>query len=59
MYIVENIKEKEAQKILPHLKGRVAVMAIEGEKLSSEGLATLIKDYKDRTGITVPDSVML
>ncbi len=48
---IESIKEKEAQKILPHLKGKVAVMAIEGKKLSSEGLATLIKDYKDTSGV--------
>ena len=45
------IKEKEAQKILPHLKGKVAVMAIEGKKLSSESLADLIKTYKDQTGV--------
>ncbi len=46
-----NIKEKEGQKIIPNLKGKVVVMAIEGKKTSSEDLAELIKTYKDQTGV--------
>ena len=45
---IENIKEKEGQKILPHLKGYVVAMAIEGQKFTSEGLAKFIKDLTDR-----------
>ena len=36
------IKEKEAENLMPHLKGKVVVMAIEGKKLSSEDLAKKI-----------------
>lgn len=36
---IEIIKEKEADRILPHLKGHVFSMAIEGRALSSQGLA--------------------
>ena len=34
-----SIKEKECEKILPHLKGKVFAMAIEGRKTSSEKFA--------------------
>lgn len=42
------IKEKEAERILPHLKGHVFAMAIEGKKTSSESLAKTIKDLSDK-----------
>ena len=39
-FATENIiKEKEAERILPNLKGYVFSMAIEGKKTSSEGFA--------------------
>ncbi len=41
--LIEVIKEKEADKILPNLKGYIYCMAIEGKKLSSQGLAEEIK----------------
>lgn len=44
---IEIIKEKEAQKILPHIKGKTIVMAIEGKKISSEKLASLILDFQN------------
>lgn len=44
---IEIIKEKEAQKILPHIKGKTIVMAIEGKKISSEKLASLILDCQN------------
>jgi 23S rRNA (pseudouridine1915-N3)-methyltransferase len=44
---IEIIKEKEAQKILPHIKGKTIVMAIEGKKISSETLASLILGYQN------------
>ena len=37
--IINLIKEKEAERILPHLKGYVISMAIEGKKTSSTGFA--------------------
>ena len=42
-----SIKEKEGDKILPHLKGHVVAMAIEGAKLSSEKLSEYIKRLTD------------
>ena len=42
------IKEKEGEKILPHLKGFVFAMAIEGKKTSSEKFAEKIKTLSDR-----------
>lgn len=41
--IISSIKEKEAERILPHLKGHVIAMAIEGKKTSSENLAKSIE----------------
>lgn len=41
------IKEKEAERIIPHLKGYVFAMAIEGKKISSEKLASLLKKLAD------------
>ena len=46
--IIENIKNKEGEKILPHLKGKVFAMAIEGKKMSSEKLASTIKEIADK-----------
>lgn len=48
--IVSVIKEKEAEKILPHLKGKIVAMAIEGKKFSSEKLAKTIKEVCDLGG---------
>lgn len=45
---IKQIKEKEGEKILPHLKGQVFAMAIEGKKLSSESLANTIKNLSDK-----------
>jgi 23S rRNA (pseudouridine1915-N3)-methyltransferase len=45
--VIENVKNKEGEKILPHLKGRVFAMAIEGKKYSSEKFAVKIKDFID------------
>ena len=44
---IKQIKEKEAEKILPHLKGYVFAMAIEGKKLSSENFASTLKKLSD------------
>ena len=41
------IKEKEAERILPYLKGYVFAMAIEGKKTSSEKLALSLKKLAD------------
>ena len=49
--LIENIKEKEGEKILSNLKGYVVAMAIEGKKLSSEKLAGLIKSVADTSGV--------
>ena len=45
--MLDVIKEKEAERILPNLKGFVFAMAIEGEKLSSENFAKKIKNLTD------------
>lgn len=42
------IKEREGARILPHLKGKVMVTAIEGKKYSSEKLAQKIKEFIDQ-----------
>ena len=44
---VEKIKQKEAERILPHLKGFVFATAIEGEGLSSKAFAQKIKTLGD------------
>lgn len=48
---INTIKQKEAQKILPHLKGKIVALAIEGRKFSSEDFSALINEYKDSTGV--------
>lgn len=45
---IKQIKEKEGEKILPHLKGYVFALAIEGKKLSSESLARILKNISDK-----------
>ena len=45
------IKEREGERILPHLKGRVFAMAIEGKKRSSEEFARLIQTAADSVGV--------
>ena len=44
---IKIIKEKESERILPHLKGYVFAMAIEGKKFSSENFAKTIKNLTD------------
>ena len=46
--LIESIKEKEADKILPHLKGYVYCMAIEGKKMTSEQFAGQLKALIDQ-----------
>ena len=48
--LISVIKEKEGEKILPHLKGKVVAMAIEGKKYSSEKLADTLKEVCDVGG---------
>ena len=44
---IKIIKEKESERILPHLNGYVFAMAIEGKKFSSENFAKTIKNLTD------------
>ncbi len=46
--VIEIIKERECERILPHLKGQVYAMAIEGKKYSSETFAKEIKTLIDK-----------
>ena len=49
---IKTIKEKESERILPHLKGYVFVSAIEGKKFSSEKFASALKELTDNgTGV--------
>ena len=45
--LIDTIKEREAERILPKLKGYIFAMAIEGKKFSSEKLASTIKTLAD------------
>lgn len=45
------IKEREGERILPHLKGRVFAMAIEGKRSSSEEFSRLIQTAADSVGV--------
>lgn len=48
-----NILEKEGEAILKEVKGKVYALAIEGKKISSDGLKDIIKKSKDAgEGIT-------
>lgn len=44
---IEIIKEKECERIMPHLKGYIFALAIEGKKMSSESFASSIKTLVD------------
>lgn len=46
--LISVIKEKEAERILPHLKGYVFAMVIEGKKFSSERFASELKGIIDK-----------
>ena len=48
---IEDLIKKEGKKILPVLKGKVVVLAIEGKKRSSEDFASLVKSISDTTGV--------
>lgn len=45
------IKEREGERILPHLKGKVFAMAIEGKKRTSEEFSRLIQNAADNGGV--------
>lgn len=45
--LINTIKEKEADRILPHLKGYVYCMAIEGKQFTSEQFSSQIKSLID------------
>lgn len=45
--LIQTIKEREADRILPHLKGYVFAMAIEGSKTDSQKFANQIKSLID------------
>ena len=49
--LIETIKEREGARILPHLKGYVLAMAIEGKKYSSQKLAEKLKNLSDTGGV--------
>lgn len=49
--LAEIIKEREGERILPHLKGYVLAMAIEGKKYSSVKLAERIKNLSNTGGV--------
>ena len=49
--LIETIKEREGERILPHLKGYVLAMAIEGKKYSSVKLAEKIKNLSNTSGV--------
>ncbi len=40
--IIKTIKDREAERIKPHLKGHVVALAIEGKKYSSENFAKML-----------------
>ncbi len=45
--IIKTILEKEAERIKPHLKGKVIALAIEGKKYSSKSFSEMIKKSVD------------
>ena len=51
--IIEIIKEKECQRIMPHLKGTVLALAIEGKKYDSNTFAEAIQKFIDQSGGTI------
>lgn len=48
--LIETIKEREADRIEPHLKGAVYALAIEGKKFSSEAFAAEIEKAAVKNG---------
>ena len=51
--IIEIIKERECQRIFPHLKGIVIALAIEGKKYDSTAFAKAIQKFTDQSGGTI------
>ena len=51
--IIEIIKEKESQRILPNLKGCVLALAIEGKKYDSNSFAKAMQKFIDQSGGTI------
>ncbi len=51
--IIEIIKERESQRILPHLKGTVLALAIEGKKYDSNAFAKAVQKFTDQSGGTI------
>ncbi len=45
---IEIIKEREAERLKPHLKGYIIALAIEGKKYSSQGFADLLGSLIDK-----------
>lgn len=45
---IKIIKEKEAERLKPYLKGHVIALAIEGKKYSSEGFAKMLRELLDK-----------
>ena len=51
--IIEIIKEKECQRIMPHLKGTIIALAIEGKKYDSNSFSKTLQKFIDQSGGTV------
>ncbi len=51
--IISQIKEREADRILPHLKGQVFVLDINGKKYSSISFSNVIKNTVDSGGSVI------
>ncbi len=51
--IIEIIKEKECQRIMPHLKGTILALAIEGKKYDSNTFSKSLQKFIDQSGGTV------
>ena len=48
--VIEIIKERECQRILPHLKGTIIALAIEGKKYDSNNFAKSLQKHIDQSG---------
>ena len=51
--IIEIIKERECQRIMPHLKGIIIALAIEGKKYDSNNFANSLQKFIDQSGGTI------
>ncbi len=51
--IIEIIKERECQRIMPHLKGITIALAIEGKKYDSNNFAKSLQKFIDQSGGTI------